>query len=112
MRITVMGAGGVGAYFGGRLAEGGCTVGFVARGPHLAALRERGLVVESQRGDIRLPTVRASDNPGDLGCPDFVLICVPQTGGLAWHNNALNPASKDLLIADCHHHRCKQGRIS
>ena len=52
MRITIIGAGGVGGYFGARLAHGGCDVGFVARGSHLAALREHGLRVESQLGDI------------------------------------------------------------
>jgi 2-dehydropantoate 2-reductase len=76
MRITIMGAGGVGGYFGGRLAEGGCDVGFVARGPHLAALRKHGLLVESKLGNIRLANVRASDNPADLGVPDFLLINV------------------------------------
>ena len=45
MRIAVMGSGGVGSYFGARLAQGGCEVAFVARGAHLAAMRERGLTV-------------------------------------------------------------------
>ena len=45
MRITIVGTGGVGGYFGARLAQGGCDVGFVARGVHLAALREHGLRV-------------------------------------------------------------------
>jgi 2-dehydropantoate 2-reductase len=76
MRITILGAGGVGGYFGGRLAEGGCDVGFVARGPHLVALRKHGLLVESKLGNIYLPKVRASDNPADLGVPDFLLISV------------------------------------
>lgn len=43
MRITIMGSGGVGGYFGARLAQGGCNVSFVARSDHLAALREHGL---------------------------------------------------------------------
>ncbi len=76
MRITVMGAGGVGGYFGARLAQGGCDVGFVARGAHLAALREHGLQVESQLGDILLAPVRASEDPAALGPADYVLICV------------------------------------
>jgi 2-dehydropantoate 2-reductase len=76
MQITVMGAGGVGGYFGARLAQGGCNVGFVARGAHLAALREHGLQVESQLGDIFLPKVRVSDNPQSFGTPDYVFICV------------------------------------
>jgi len=40
MKIAVMGAGGVGGYFGARLAQGGCHFAFIARGAHLAALRE------------------------------------------------------------------------
>ncbi|MBA3544654.1 MAG: 2-dehydropantoate 2-reductase, partial [Chthoniobacterales bacterium] len=76
MRITVVGAGGVGGGFGARLAQGGCDVGFVARGVQLAALREHGLHVESELGDIHLPHVRASDDPAALGPADVVLICV------------------------------------
>ena len=76
LRITVIGAGGVGGYFGARLAQGGCDVGFVARGLQLAALREDGLRVEGDLGDIHLPQVRASDDPAALGPADIVLICV------------------------------------
>jgi 2-dehydropantoate 2-reductase len=76
MRITIVGAGGVGGYFGARLAQGGCDVGFVARGAHLAALRENGLRVESPLGEIHLPKVRASDDPVALGAADYVFVCV------------------------------------
>jgi 2-dehydropantoate 2-reductase len=75
MRITVFGSGGVGGYFGARLAQGGCDVGFVARGEHLRALRERGLRVRSALGDVALASVRASDDPAALGEADFVLVC-------------------------------------
>ena len=54
MRIAVMGTGGVGGYFGARLANAGHDVHFVARGRQLAALREHGLRVESPRGDLHL----------------------------------------------------------
>ncbi|HEY1866495.1 MAG TPA: 2-dehydropantoate 2-reductase [Candidatus Acidoferrales bacterium] len=76
MRITIMGSGGVGGYFGARLVQGGCDVGFVARGAHLAALREDGLRVESPLGGIHLPHVRVSDDPVALGPADYVFICV------------------------------------
>jgi 2-dehydropantoate 2-reductase len=76
MRIVVMGTGGVGGYFGARLARSGCEVGFVARGRQLAALRSQGLRVQSQLGDIELPEVRASDNPADFGKADVVLFGV------------------------------------
>jgi 2-dehydropantoate 2-reductase len=55
MRIAVMGAGGVGGYFGAKLSEAGHDVAFIARGRHLAAMRERGLIGQSSLGDIRLP---------------------------------------------------------
>ena len=76
MRITIVGAGGVGGYFGAKLAKSGCEVGFVARGVHLAFLRLNGLRVESQLGEIYLPEVRASDDPAAFGVPDYVFFCV------------------------------------
>ena len=76
MKIAVMGSGGVGGYFGARLAQAGCDVSFIARGAHLAALRERGLVVESKLGNVSLPKVRATDDPTALGSVDLVLIGV------------------------------------
>ena len=76
MRIAVMGAGGIGGYFGARLAQGGSDVVFVARGAHLAALRERGLIVESELGDVSLPKVQATDDPSTLESVDVVLIGV------------------------------------
>jgi 2-dehydropantoate 2-reductase len=75
MRIAVYGAGGVGGYFGGRLAQAGADVHFIARGAHLQALREQGLRVRSVTGDfeVRAP---ATDDPADVGSCDFVLFCV------------------------------------
>lgn len=76
MKIAVMGSGGVGGYFGARLAKAGCEVSFVARGAHLAALREQGLKIESPLGDIHLPKVRVTDDPGTLAPVDLVLFSV------------------------------------
>jgi 2-dehydropantoate 2-reductase len=76
MRIAIMGSGGVGGYFGARLAQEGCEVGFIARGAHLAALREHGLVVESELGNVNVSKVCATDDPTTLGPVDFVLISV------------------------------------
>ncbi|MFN8652569.1 MAG: 2-dehydropantoate 2-reductase [Gemmatimonadales bacterium] len=76
MRIAVFGAGGVGGYFGGRLAQAGADVTFIARGAHLAALRERGLAVASIKGDFRLPQLRATDDPASVGPVDAVLLAV------------------------------------
>jgi 2-dehydropantoate 2-reductase len=76
MRIAIMGSGGVGGYFGARLAQGGCDVAFIARGVHLAALREHGLVVESRLGNVSLSKLCATDDPATLGSVDVVLISV------------------------------------
>jgi len=76
MRIAVMGTGGVGGYFGARLALGGCDVSFIARGRHLDAIRGHGLKVESPLGDMHLATPRATDDPADIGPVDLVLFGV------------------------------------
>ncbi len=76
MHITVMGTGGVGGYFGARLAKAGHDVTFVARGRQLAALRERGLRVESPRGDVHLKDLNVTDNPREIGGADLVLFGV------------------------------------
>ena len=76
MRVAIFGAGGVGGYFGGRLARAGHTVAFVARGAHLAALRRDGLSVESISGDFSVQPVLATDDVGEIGPVDAVLVCV------------------------------------
>lgn len=77
MKIAMMGSGGVGGFFGGRLARAGYDVSFVARGAHLAAMRERGLLIESEaHGNIHVPEVRATDDPAAIGPVDFVILSV------------------------------------
>ncbi len=76
MRIVIMGAGGLGGYFGARLAAAGNDVAFVARGAHLAAIRQDGLRVESACGDLHLRDVVATDDPGSLAPADIVLFAV------------------------------------
>jgi 2-dehydropantoate 2-reductase len=76
MRIAVIGAGGVGGYFGAKLAQGGHDVAFVARGAHLDALRAGGLRIESAAGDIVLPKVRVTDDPATLEPVDVAMFCV------------------------------------
>ena len=63
MRIAVFGAGGVGGYFGGRLAQAGEDVTFIARGAHLQALQTQGLRVDSVLGDFVVQPVQATDDP-------------------------------------------------
>jgi 2-dehydropantoate 2-reductase len=76
MRIAVVGSGGVGGYFGGRLAASGADVTFVARGAHLDAMRSRGLRIESPQGDLHVHKVSATDDPASIGSVDLVLLAV------------------------------------
>ena len=71
-----MGSGGVGGYFGAKLQKGGADVHFIARGAHLAAMRDNGLTVESAHDPIRLPKVSATDDPRTIGPVDIVLFAV------------------------------------
>jgi 2-dehydropantoate 2-reductase len=76
MRVVVLGAGAVGGYFGGRLAQAGAEVTWFARGATLAALRTEGLAVESLNGDFRLPPQVATDRPEEVGEAEVVLLGV------------------------------------
>ncbi len=79
VRIAIVGSGGVGGYFGGRLAAAGADltdVVFLARGAHLQALRTSGLRLESPKGDLHLPQVTATDDPSTIGPVDVVLFAV------------------------------------
>ena len=75
MRIAVIGAGAVGGYFGGRLAEAGNDVVFLVRGKTLEALRAGPLRVKSINGDFEVK-VRATNDPADIDSPEAVLIAV------------------------------------
>ncbi|MFD4346720.1 ketopantoate reductase family protein [Streptomyces coelicoflavus] len=76
MRIAVIGAGGVGGYFGARLAAAGNEVTFVARGAHLAAVRRSGLVVHSPLGELRTSPDSVVGSISELGPTDLVLVAV------------------------------------
>ncbi len=76
MRIAVIGAGGVGGYFGGRLAQAGHEVTFVARGATLEALRTHGLRVDSILGDFVVSPVTVTEHPETVGSVDAVLMAV------------------------------------
>jgi len=92
MRIAVLGSGGVGGYFGGRLAEAGEDVAFVARGAHLAAMRAHGLRVTSVAGDFTVHPVKATDDPATLGEVDLVLV-----GVKAWQVSEAAEAMRPLV---------------
>jgi 2-dehydropantoate 2-reductase len=71
----MMGSGGFGGYFGGKLAAGGADVHFVARGAHLDAMRSQGLTIEGP-APLHLPKVQATSDPSSIGTADFVLLAV------------------------------------
>jgi 2-dehydropantoate 2-reductase len=76
MKIVMMGSGGVGGYFGGRLAASGAEVHFVARGAHMEAMRSQGLTIEGGPAPFHLPHVQVTGDPSSIGVSDFVLMGV------------------------------------
>lgn len=76
MKIAIIGAGGVGGYFGARLAEAGHEVAFVARGAHKEAMKANGLTVHSPLGDMHLAAPDVVDDPAAVGPCEVVLFCV------------------------------------
>lgn len=94
MKLCVFGAGAIGGYLGAMLARGGVDVSLVARGPHLAAIKARGLTLHSE-GQTHVVKLQASDNPADLGPQDFVVV------GLKAHQlPAAAPTMQKLLGPD------------
>ncbi|MFE5614526.1 2-dehydropantoate 2-reductase [Streptomyces sp. NPDC056470] len=73
MKVAVLGAGAIGAYVGAALDRAGADVHLIARGPHLAAMRQHGVRVESPRGDFTA-RVHATADPADVGPVDFVFL--------------------------------------
>jgi 2-dehydropantoate 2-reductase len=92
MRVAVMATGALGGYFGGRLAEAGHDVFFIARGANLAAIRKNGLKVESSLGNIHIKSPKATDNPREVGEVDLVLFAVK-----LWDVEKSGEASKPLV---------------
>lgn len=95
MRIAVVGAGGVGGYFGGRLAQAGIDTTFIARGATLDALRTKGLRVDSIAGDFTVAHPNVTDDPQTVGTVDAVLLAVK-----AWQIAEAAEAAKPMLGAD------------
>ena len=112
MKIVAMGSGGVGGYFGGRLAASGADVTFIARGEHLKAIERDGLKILSANGDMTLKPVKATDDPASIGHADLVMIAVklwstedaartieplmgPKSAVVTWQNGVV---AEDILI--------------
>src|SRR6185503_7180043 len=93
MKIAVMGSGGVGGFYGGRLAKAGYDVHFVARGAHLEAMRTHGLTIESEaQGNIHVPHVNVTHDPATIGAADIVIISVK-----LWDTESAAQAVKPLV---------------
>ena len=92
MRIAVFGAGAVGGYFGGRLAQAGMDVAFIVRGKHLQAIKKNGLMVESICGDFSVHPKAATDEPTEVGEVDAVLL-----GVKAWQVKEAAQAMQPML---------------
>lgn len=75
MKVCIYGAGAIGGYMAVTLAEGGADVSLVARGPHLAAIREKGLTLNI-RGERKTISLAASEDPSDLGPQDYVIVAL------------------------------------
>lgn len=76
MRFAIYGSGGLGGFYGARLAHAGHDVGFIARGAHLEAIRDRGLRILSPLGDVHLPSPMATSDPAQIGVVDVVIVAV------------------------------------
>lgn len=92
MKIAVIGAGGVGGYFGAKLVQAGHDVTFIARGEHLKAIKSRGLIVKSIDGDFKVEQIKASDKISDIDNPDLVIVAVK-----AWQIKELREEIKKVL---------------
>ena len=95
MKFAIFGAGGVGGYFGGRLAQAGQDVTFIARGTHFAAIRESGLRVESVSGDFTIHPASVTDSPQSLGVVNVVVLATK-----AWQLSEALEQLRPLLGAE------------
>ncbi len=118
MRIAVFGAGGIGGYFGVRLAQAGNDVALIARGSHLQAIQANGLFVKSATGDFHITPFIATNSPAEVGVVDLVILGVkawdvreaaeqirpmigPDTGVLTLQNGVVAPTEvADVLGHD------------
>lgn len=92
MRILVFGTGGVGGYFGGRLAHAGEDVTFIARGEHLRAIRANGLKVDCPTGDFVVFPAKATGDVREVGEVDLIIVAVK-----AWQVPEVARAVKPLV---------------
>ena len=92
MRIVIFGSGGVGGYFGGRLAQAGGDVTFIARGEHLRAIQTKGLKVDSLNGNFLIYPAKTTDDVAEVGPVDLIIV-----GVKAWQVPEAARAMKPLV---------------
>jgi 2-dehydropantoate 2-reductase len=92
MKIAIIGTGGVGGYFGAKLAKAGFDVSFLARGEHLSAMRNNGLTVKSINSDFQVKNIIATDNIHEIGKTDLIII-----GVKAWQIKEVRDEIKSIV---------------
>lgn len=92
MKIAIIGTGGVGGYFGGKMAHAGYDVTFFARGEHLDTIRAKGLTVKSILGDFHVDHVKATDKLPDIGESDLIIMALK-----AWQLKEIAPELKSII---------------
>ncbi len=95
MKIAIIGSGGVGGYFGAKMAKSGYDVTFLARGEHLKAMQSNGLTVTSILGDFKIDSVKATDTIREIGSVDLILL-----GLKAWQVKEITPELKSIIKED------------
>ena len=109
MKIAIIGSGGVGGYFGGKLANAGNDVTFLARGEHLKAIRANGLIVKSILGDFKVDAVKATDDIQEIGYVDIIILGVkawqikeiaPDLQSIVNENTTILPLQNGILAAE------------
>lgn len=109
MKFAIVGAGGVGGYFGARLAADGNDVVFVARGAHREAMAAKGLKVLSPKGDLHIEEPELFEDAEATGLCDFVFLCVKlwdveaaarMVQPLLAHDSAVVPLQNGVTVED------------
>lgn len=95
MKIAVLGVGGVGGYFGGKLAKANFDVTFLARGEHLKAIQQNGLRVKSVNGDFDIDNVRATDSIPEIGFADIIILATK-----AWQLSEISHELASIMKKD------------
>jgi len=97
-KFLVVGTGGVGGFFGGKLALAGNDVWFLARGEHLLAMKQRGLQVHSTDESWVVPSGQMTDSPADAGTVDVILFCVKSYDTEAVARQIIANVNEETLI--------------